>query len=76
MKKVEVQIGIARSTAGLSGWDAPKLWYRYETMGDHEALALLLRYNRDDVINLPRLRAHLHRLPEEPVAEHTLVWNR
>ncbi len=76
LKKVELQIGIARGTAGISGWDAPKLWYRYETMGDQEALGLLLRYNRDDVINLPRLRAHLHRLPEEPLTEETEVWDR
>lgn len=75
LKKVEQKIGIARETAGLTGWDAPKLWHRYETIGDQSALELLLRYNRDDVINLPRLRAYLHRLPEEPLPEHTLVWH-
>ena len=76
LKKVEIQIGIARDTAGLSGWDAPRLWHRYETKGDTAALKLLLRYNRDDVINLPRLRAYLHRLPEEPIHEETVVWDR
>ena len=75
LKKVEIQIGIARGTAGLSGWDAPRLWHRYETKGDTAALKLLLRYNRDDVINLPRLRAYLHRLPEEPIHEETVVWD-
>ena len=74
LKKVELKIGIARETAGLSGWDAPRLWNRYETQGDLAALELLLRYNRDDVINLPRLRAFLHRLPEEPAREETLIW--
>lgn len=74
LKKVELTIGIARGTAGLSGWDAPRLWYRYETKGDQAALELLLRYNRDDVINLPRLRAYLHKLPEEPLREETIVW--
>jgi uncharacterized protein YprB with RNaseH-like and TPR domain len=74
LKKVELTIGIARGTAGLSGWDAPRLWYRYETKGDQAALDLLLRYNRDDVINLPRLRAYLHKLPEEPLREETIVW--
>ena len=74
LKKVELKIGIARGTAGLSGWDAPKLWHRFETIGDQDALDLLLRYNRDDVINLPRLRAYLHKLPEEPVLEETAVW--
>ena len=73
LKKVELKIGIARETAGLSGWDAPKLWHRYEAMDDHAALDLLLRYNRDDVINLPRLRAYLHKLPEEPPCEAVTV---
>ena len=73
LKRVEMKIGIARATAGLSGWDAPRLWHRYETAGDTEALALLLRYNRDDVINLPRLRAYLHQLPEEPPPEQWSV---
>lgn len=76
LKKVELQIGIARGTAGISGWDAPKLWHRYETIGDLDALELLLRYNRDDVINLPRLRAYLHRIPEEQPAETTAIWDR
>jgi uncharacterized protein YprB with RNaseH-like and TPR domain len=76
LKKVELTIGIARGTAGLSGWDAPKLWHRYEVMGDQAALDLLLRYNRDDVINLPRLRAYLHKLPEELPREDVLVWDR
>ena len=76
LKKVELKIGIARATAGLSGWDAPRLWHRYETMRDFAALELLLRYNRDDVINLPRLRAYLHRLAEDPIPEMTVVWDR
>ena len=42
-------------------------------MDDHAALDLLLRYNRDDVINLPRLRAYLHKLPEEPPCEAVTV---
>lgn len=74
LKKVELQIGIVRSTQGMSGWDAPRLWKRYETYGDQAALDLLLRYNRDDVIHLPRLRAFLHALPEQPVHETTLIW--
>lgn len=74
LKKVELQIGIARGTAGLTGWDAPKLWHRYQNQHDLAALDLLLRYNRDDVINLPRLRAYLERSPEETVQEEVLIW--
>lgn len=75
LKKVELQIGIARSTAGLTGYDAPKLWHRYQTYHDTDALELLLRYNRDDVIHLPRLRAYLEKLPEDEVQEATLIWS-
>jgi len=75
LKKVELQIGIVRSTLGMSGWDAPRLWQRYEAYGDTAALELLLRYNRDDIVHLPRLRAYLHALPEEPTHEAVFVWS-
>jgi uncharacterized protein YprB with RNaseH-like and TPR domain len=75
LKRVELKIGIARPTAGLSGWDAPRLWYRYDTLGDLAALELLLRYNRDDVVNLPRLRAYLHKLPDNPPCEGVAIWH-
>jgi hypothetical protein len=59
LKKVEMLLGIGRATAGVSGWDAPRLWNRYETYGDHKALQTLLDYNREDVINLALLEFHL-----------------
>lgn len=76
LKKVELQLGIVRSTLGMTGWDAPKLWQRYESYGDTAALELLLRYNRDDIVHLPRLRAYLHTLPEEPIHEDISIWSR
>lgn len=75
LKKVEQQIGIVRSTAGMTGWDAPRLWQRYERYGDAAALELLLRYNRDDVVHLPRLRAYLHGLPDETVHDDVWIWS-
>lgn len=75
LKKVEQQLGIVRSTAGITGWDAPRLWHRYETKGDRAALELLLRYNRDDIVHLPRLRALLHALPEEPIHDALTLWS-
>jgi uncharacterized protein YprB with RNaseH-like and TPR domain len=59
LKRVETLLGIARTTAGISGWDAPRLWNRYETTGDRAALDLLLQYNREDVVNLAVLDSHL-----------------
>jgi uncharacterized protein YprB with RNaseH-like and TPR domain len=59
LKKVEQILGIGRDTAGVSGWDAPRLWHRYQTNDDHAALKLLLDYNREDVVNLAVLERHL-----------------
>ena len=56
LKAVERTLGIERKTAGLTGRDAPVLWERYRKRGDREALALLLRYNGEDVVNLALLR--------------------
>ena len=59
LKVVEQILGIARETAGISGWDAPRLWSSYERYGDSSALATLLAYNVEDVVNLAILEAHL-----------------
>jgi len=55
LKRAEEQLGIRRWTKGLDGFDAMRLWHRYEAYGDGEALATLLEYNREDVVNLKRL---------------------
>ena len=59
LKRVETLLGIARATAGISGWDAPRLWHRYEMNDDREALRTLLEYNREDVVNLAVLEGLL-----------------
>jgi len=47
LKVIEDEMGIQRSegTAGLSGWDAVRLWKKYER-GDKDALETLIKYNR------------------------------
>jgi uncharacterized protein YprB with RNaseH-like and TPR domain len=55
LKRLEERFGIARSTRGMNGWDALRLWARFECNGDQEALRLLLEYNREDVMNLVQL---------------------
>lgn len=54
LKAVEKQLGIRRETEGLDGNDAMRLWEMW-LEGNAKALDLLLRYNRDDVVNLYHL---------------------
>ena len=58
-KAVEQQLGIPRQLQGITGWDAVLLWRRYKDHGDRGALALLLQYNKEDVVNLKVLRERL-----------------
>ncbi len=52
LKKVEKILGIHRDLSDVDGWDAVRFWSRYETYGDEEALEVLLKYNKEDVLNL------------------------
>jgi len=65
LKRIEEVVGISRDTAGVTGFDAVRLWsaYRnnktievagYRVRGE-EALDLLVKYNRDDTVNLEKL---------------------
>ena len=56
LKKVEKQIGIERQLPDVSGYDAVRLWWRYANDGDAAALETLIRYNREDVVNLKELK--------------------
>jgi len=62
-KAVEQQLGIPRRLQGITGLDAVLLWQRYQYYGDREALATLLEYNREDVMNLKVLRERLESMP-------------
>ena len=55
LKRMEERFGIARTTRGMTGWDALGLWARYEGERDRKALERLLEYNREDVMNLVQL---------------------
>ena len=67
LKKVEQQLGIARSTVGIDGMEAMRLWERYVRRHDDDALSTLLLYNREDVLNLRALEARLSDSDEELV---------
>lgn len=57
LKKIEETLGFARQDGvrGLSGWDAVKLWRKWESRGDAEALRTLVAYNVADFENLEPL---------------------
>ncbi len=59
LKAVEQQLGIPRQLEGVNGLEAIMLWWRYLNDDDHNALALLLQYNKEDVVNLKTLRERL-----------------
>jgi len=58
-KAVEQQLGIPRQLQGINGLDAVLLWQKYQYCGDRNALATLLKYNEEDVVNLKVLRERL-----------------
>lgn len=55
LKKVEKLLGIKRVTEGLNGYDAVKLWNKWQKEKDKEALRKLILYNKEDVINLKKI---------------------
>ena len=61
-KAVEQKLGIPRRLQGIGGAEAVMLWWRYQIDHDTKAIALLLEYNREDVVNLKALKERLQRL--------------
>ena len=53
LKAIEQVRGVMRSedTTKITGFDAVRLWHEYER-GSDDAFELLLKYNREDVVNL------------------------
>ena len=58
-KAVEIQLGITRQLKEVNGEEAVRLWWRYQTYQDQNALHILLDYNKEDVVNLKTLREML-----------------
>ncbi|MFN3920787.1 MAG: ribonuclease H-like domain-containing protein [Caldimicrobium sp.] len=52
LKKVEKALGIERKTEGMNGYDAVKLWKKWQEEKDSRALQKLILYNKEDVVNL------------------------
>jgi len=64
LKVVEARLGIRRVLEGVDGFEAMRLWERYQRRDDVGALQRLCQYNREDVFNLPRVEARLRQLEE------------
>lgn len=60
-KEIERRLGIGRALPGLDGRDAIQLWQNYRDSEDEGSLSLLLKYNREDVMNLVRIRSLVDR---------------
>ena len=56
LKSVEQQLDIPRRLKEVNGAEAIKLWWRYVNNYDQGALATLLAYNKEDVVNLKTLK--------------------
>jgi uncharacterized protein YprB with RNaseH-like and TPR domain len=52
-------LGIRRRLVGVNGYEAVRLWWSYVKRGNKRALATLLEYNKEDVINLKVLKEKL-----------------
>ena len=56
LKKVEQELGIERKLKDINGYEAVRLWWKYVNDYDASALSILMRYNREDVVNLKQLK--------------------
>ncbi len=74
LKRIERRLGIERSdeTAGMSGFDAVRLWAEYEA-GNDDALDRLLTYNLEDVVNLEPLAEFAYASLRELVLDRGFV---
>jgi len=61
LKVVERLLRIPRTTSDIDGWMAVQLWNQFSRYGDASSLHRLLAYNREDVLNLSKLRSRLSR---------------
>jgi len=59
LKAVEIQLEINRQLKGVDGLEAIRLWWRYRINNDQDALAMLLKYNEEDAVNLKTLKEML-----------------
>ncbi len=59
LKAVERTLCIPRRHAGIDGYQAVRLWWRYKNYYDTDALKTLLEYNLEDIANLRLVKQKL-----------------
>lgn len=62
LKKIEEMLGLEREeeVKNIDGFEAVRLWRRWEIYGDEDALETLVEYNRADVVNLKPLAEYVY----------------
>ena len=57
LKQLETDLKIRRADdiEGVDGFEAVRLWKRWDGYSDHDALEKLIEYNRADTINLEEI---------------------
>ncbi|MBU1355919.1 MAG: ribonuclease H-like domain-containing protein [Candidatus Edwardsbacteria bacterium] len=55
-KIIEKMLGIRRELPDMDGRDALYLWQNYTEYGDEKSLSTLLAYNKEDVMNMVRIK--------------------
>ena len=62
LKRIEEILGLEREDGikGMDGFDAVRLWKRWEIYHDKASLETLIEYNRADVVNLKPLAEHIY----------------
>ncbi|GCC10148.1 hypothetical protein IPdc08_00170 [archaeon] len=62
LKKIEEDLGLEREDdiKGMSGFDAVRLWKKWEVYRNRRALETLVEYNRIDVKNLSPIAEHVY----------------
>ncbi len=58
-KATEITLGISRHLKYVNGIEAVRLWRKYRTNDDRDALTMLLKYNEEDVVNLKIMKERL-----------------
>jgi hypothetical protein len=62
LKRIEEVLGLEREeeVKDIDGFEAVRLWKRWERCGDSDALETLVEYNRTDVVNLKPLAEYVY----------------